>query len=47
MELRYTVARVEGKCLANSQSWLTHALTNKKDAKLSDRDTLPPWNYDE
>ena len=45
MELRYTVARVEGKCLANSQSWLTHALTNIQDNKISDLDKLLPWNY--
>ena len=29
----------------NPQSWLTHALANIQDTKLSDLDKLLPWNY--
>ena len=29
----------------NPQSWLTHALTNIQDTKVSDLDKLLPWNY--
>jgi len=29
----------------NPQSWLTHALTNIQDTKISDLDKLMPWNY--
>jgi len=29
----------------NPQSWLTYALTNIQDTKLSNLDKLMPWNY--
>lgn len=29
----------------NPQSWLTHALVNICDTKVSDLDKLMPWNY--
>jgi len=29
----------------NPQSWLTHALANIQDTKLSELDKLLPWNY--
>ena len=29
----------------NPQSWLTHALANIQDTKVSDLDKLLPWNY--
>jgi len=29
----------------NPQSWLTHALANIQDTKISDLDKLLPWNY--
>ena len=29
----------------NPQSWLTYALTNIQDTKISDLDKLLPWNY--
>jgi len=31
----------------NPQSWLTYVLTNIQDTKISDLDTLMPWNYNE
>jgi len=29
----------------NPQSWLTNALANIQDIKVSDLDTLKPWNF--
>jgi len=29
----------------NPQSWLTYALTNIQDTKISELDKLLPWNY--
>jgi len=29
----------------NPQSWLTYALTNIQETKLSELDKLLPWNY--